>query len=96
MLAAKEADQFTKLRERFGDGEQDMLFGVEVIADLLLEEAGDFRLPQCQVDIGVVESAVDADAECEGMLVLAGKRYQGGVAKHGNIVTPLYENTLAG
>lgn len=42
------------------------------------------------------QGTLEANAKRECVLMLAGKRDQGRVAKHENIVTLLYENMLAG
>jgi hypothetical protein len=51
VLAAKLLDDFAQVRKIFGSREQDALFGIEVIADLLLEEAGDFRLQRREIGV---------------------------------------------
>jgi hypothetical protein len=82
VLAAKLLDEFAQVRKIFGSREQDALFGIEVIADLLLEEAGDFSLQRSEVGVAGAESAVDADAKGECMLMLVRERNEGRVAKH--------------
>ena len=73
-----------------------MLLGVEVEADLLLEEADDLLLPAAKFIRRGTRGAFDANAEGQRALVLARKRDEGLVTEHRTIVTLLYENALAG
>ena len=83
VLVAERADQRAQFGKTLSGGEQHALLGVEMEADLLVEQAADLSLPIRDVVRGA--PALDADAEGEGVLVLAGERMEGRVAEHGNI-----------
>src|SRR5512133_3481680 len=96
VLAAELAYERSQIRKPFGGGEKNTFFGIKVEADLLVEEADDLLLPTANVVGGGTTPTFDADTKGQGVLMLAGERDEGRVAKHDNILTPLYENTLAG
>ena len=96
VFTAKLADKGAQFRKPLGRREKNALLGVKMEPDLLVKDARDLPLPTADLVGRRTAPAFDADAKCQRVLMLARERDEGRVAEHANILTPLYENTLAG
>jgi hypothetical protein len=86
MFGHELVDELAQFGESERHGEQFLLFGGEVVLNLGDEDLRDLALPSKQIDVTGLDSTIQTDTKCQGVLVLMREWDEVPIAPHPTII----------